>query len=748
MVPSQGMGRSATNVISSATSGATSNVRREVPSTSEPDTSSRTVGSEKNQAPAANLLRPPNGEDSRPVDLIEREKAVNLVKTKFDDIFEVEKNLAVCADFEHIDFDQFSDEVNTVGCFCTDKALRFFKALNASPYVLNIIENGHHPVLTGKVERYEIDNHSSFRKHSEFAIPELLKLIKTGRVEIVDKKPDFLNPLHVVEQPTKKRLILDCSHLNDFIEIPSFKYEDHKSALCSFKKNGFMITYDLKDGYNQILIDKRFRKYLSFKFVYKGKTIYAQYVCGPFGLKDLPYVFTKIFRPLIKHWRACAIAVVQFLDDGWACFSSLREAEIGSEHIRKDLLRFGAVWSIKKCFWVPVQVLDWIGFTWNCVEGSLRIKESRVSKIITTCENLLEKRQVSARVLASFTGQIISMIPVIDDLARFHTRISQMAVADAFSWDSPVQLNEQIKSEISYWIKNIRSLNVRYIFDVQVPVNPIIIEGDASHSGCGSYIVGQNEVAARLFSPEECLRHSTWRELENVRFSMEALAPYVSGANVLFRTDNQSTQKILKRGSMKRDCHDLAKSTVDFCHEHDISLDVQWIPRGENKIADAISREPEILDTDDWGISPNFFQFLEKRYGSFTLDAFANSYNNKVSKFYSLFNVPGSAGVNAFSYDWSGEFVLLVPPVSIVGRVLHHMALCRSSGVLLIPCWPSAYFWPILINDFSCFILDIIKVKGSKILIQGYNRNSLLGSDRFFGFMLIIRIDCSKSARS
>ena len=83
---------------------------------------------------------------------------------------------------------------------------------------------------------------------------------------------------------------------------------------------------------------------------------------------------------------------------------------------------------------------------------------------------------------------------------------------------------------------------------------------------------------------------------------------------------------------MKQDCHDLAKSTVDFCHKHDISLDVQWIPRGENKIADAISREPKILDTDDWGITSNFFQFLEKRYGSFTLDAFANSYNNKVSK--------------------------------------------------------------------------------------------------------------------
>ena len=298
-----------------------------------------------------------------------------------------------------------------------------------------------------------------------------------------------------------------------------------------------------------------------------------------------------------------------------------------------------------------------------------------------------------------------------------------------------------------FWLKNIRSINVNYIFDVKVPENPTIIKGDASSSGCGSFIVGSNEIAARLFSPEECQQHSTWRELENVRFSLEALAPYVSGSNVLFMTDSQSTQNILKRGSMKRACHDLASSTLEFCTTHDISLDVQWIPRGENKIADAISREPEILDTDDWGISPSFFQFLENRYGEFTLDAFANSYNTKVSRFYSLYNVPGSAGVDAFSFNWAGDFVLLVPPVSIVGRVLHHMVLCRATGVLIVPCWPSAFYWPILINDFAEYISDILKVKGSNILIQGYNQNSLLGSDKFSGFMLILRIDCSKSAR-
>ena len=140
-----------------------------------------------------------------------------------------------------------------------------------------------------------------------------------------------------------------------------------------------------------ILINKKFRKYLSFKFEHKGTIIYARYKCGPFGLKDLPYIFTKIFRPLIKHWRACALPVVQFLDDGWSCFSSLKEAQLGSEHIRKDLLRFGAVWSVKKCQWDPVQKLDWIGFTWDCSSGTIKVKDSRIIKILDCCKGLLEK---------------------------------------------------------------------------------------------------------------------------------------------------------------------------------------------------------------------------------------------------------------------------------------------------------------------------------------------------------------------
>ena len=150
-----------------------------------------------------------------------------------------------------------------------------------------------------------------------------------------------------------------------------------------------------------------------------------------------------------------------------------------------------------------------------------------------------------------------------------------------------------------------------------------------------------------------------------------------------------------------------------------------------------------MLDTDDWSLTQDFVGILERTWGKFSLDAFANYYNAKVVKFYSLFFTPGSAGCNAFTYDWSKEFSLLVPPVDLVGRVIHHLKLCQGKGVLVVPKWSSAKFWPLLTNVFSYNIKDMIQVKGKNVLRQGLNKNSLFGSDSFNGDILAVLLDFS-----
>ena len=476
--------------------------------------------------------------------------------------------------------------------------------------------------------------------------------------------------------------------------------------------------------------------------------VYGQYTVGPFGLRDLPYLFTKIFRPLVRHWRACAMSVVKFLDDGIVFVDNKSVAEEASDHIRKDLFSAKAYWSIKKSQWSPVQKCEWLGIIWDSEDGSISAAPHRVQKIKNTCEDLLSKDSCHVKSLASFVGQIVSLEVVVGNCCRLTSRCSQLVVASAPSWDCQVILTSSIKKELLFWLENLDNLNRKDLFVLKPPCFLNVIHSDASDSGCGSILNFEEAKALRLFSDNERSKHSTFRELAAVAHAVESFLPAISHSKVKILVDNQSAARIIDVGSMKEDLQEIAMKIFFLCLENGISLEVEWIPRRLNEAADSASREAEMVDTDDWQLSDDFFTILNNRWGPFTIDCFSNYYNKKVDRFYSLFNSPGCAGVDAFSFNWANEFCLLVPPVCIVGRVLRHLELCKGKGVLIVPFWPSAHFWPMLMRDFQCHISDHMIVKGYRVLKHGMNSDSLLGSSDFRGDILALRLDCSQYCRS
>ena len=671
---------------------------------------------------------------------LERRQKADSIKRKFDDIFQV-NNASDCESI-NVDISDYSDDVNVAGSLSKPSSVKFFKSIGASEFIIRTLSDGHHSTFTEQPPQYERRNNLSYTEHEEFAVSEILELISKGKAVLLDEKPYVVNPFSVAVQRTKRRLILDCSNLNQYVDVPKFKYEDTKEALQFFKKGCAMIKWDLKNGYHLIKIHREFRKYLGFKFTHKGKVFYGQYTVGPFGLRDLPYLFTKIFRVLVKHWRSCGLAVVKFLDDG-ICFSDSDEkSEEASLHIRKDLFRAGAFWSVKKSTWTPLKQCEWLGYIWDSEIFTLAGAPHRISKIKESCTKLLSLHSCHVKKLASFTGQIVSLFEVVGNCSRLTTRCSQIAIASAPTWDSQISLTAEIHSEIRFWSDHIDTLNNKCFIIQQPPSSINIIESDASSSGCGS-LLNASEKALRLFSTFERSLHSTFRELIAVAHALHSFLPKIKHSKVKLFVDNKSAVRILDVGSMKSELHDIAMDVFFLCIKNGISLEAEWIPRDLNEAADAASREAAIVDTDDWGISQRFFSILDSKWGPLTIDCFSNDYNAKLNRFYSLFNSPGSAGVDAFSFNWHDENCLLVPPVCVVGAALHHLKLCKGKGVLVAPFWPSAAYWPLLLNDFNRFIVDHILVKGKNVLVQGFNTNSLLGSSEFLGRMVAMRLDCS-----
>ena len=156
-----------------------------------------------------------------------------------------------------------------------------------------------------------------------------------------------------------------------------------------------------------------------------------------FGLSSAPYIFTKLLKPLEKYWRIRGLCIAIFLDDGRATVQDKEGCRIKDQAVRGDLSNAGFVINEEKSPWEPTQVLDWLGITGNSLLGTLKVVDRRITKIVNTIDRIIEADfRVSARELASFTGQIISTGPVVGNIGRIMTRHCVMSTLCEDRWDS------------------------------------------------------------------------------------------------------------------------------------------------------------------------------------------------------------------------------------------------------------------------------------------------------------------------
>jgi len=86
-----------------------------------------------------------------------------------------------------------------------------------------------------------------------------------------------------------------------------------------------------------------------------------------------------------------------------------------------------------------------------------------------------------------------------------------------------------------------------------------------------------------------------------------------------------------------------------------------------------------------------------------------------------------------------------VPPVSLLKKVIRHVSFCQCKGILVDPYWPSAPFWPFLVERggvFRPFVRDFRAVEnGRDVFLHGSNKSSLFGSENFSTPILFLLLD-------
>ena len=85
----------------------------------------------------------------------------------------------------------------------------------------------------------------------------------------------------------------------------------------------------------------------------------------PFGWSLTGYIFTKVVRPLVAHWRKDGIKVTVYLDDGLGLADNEKVCYEQAERVKTVLILSSFVPNRYKSIWKPVQSLVWLGFTWD-----------------------------------------------------------------------------------------------------------------------------------------------------------------------------------------------------------------------------------------------------------------------------------------------------------------------------------------------------------------------------------------------
>ena len=66
--------------------------------------------------------------------------------------------------------------------------------------------------------------------------------------------------------------------------------------------------------------------------------------------------------------------------------------------------------------------------------------------------------------------------------------------------------------------------------------------------------------------------------------------------------------------------------------------------------------------------------------------------------------------MDALAQDWSTENNWMCPPVRLIVDSVHHLKSSSGRGTLIVPEWPSTYFWPFLREESSRFKSFVVGV--------------------------------------
>jgi hypothetical protein len=313
-------------------------------------------------------------------------------------------------------------------------------------------------------------------------------------------------------------------------------------------------------------------------------------------------------------------------------------------------------------------------------------KKEQIQQLARQVESS-EDRFLRAKDLASFIGKVAAAEPALGSIVPITTRRAYQDLDEVirqFGWSGKIKISAEVAEDFGRFRQRIDEFNGTPIRTQATEIAVVSIIGEPSE-----------------FIKQKFIKnHKRQKEMEIWAGDASATAVCafsVSGEQPFFFKRRLTSEEQKKSSGMRELL--TVRYVLQDMEEEASGLRISLVPihlRREDpriKIADAGSKS---ANSDDWSIDDESFRRLEKKFGTFSVDLFADQTNHKVCKFYSAYYSPKSAGVEAFSQDWTEEKAWICPPVNLVIKVIRKIKSEKLSGLLIVPDWDSAYYRPFI----------------------------------------------------
>ena len=256
-----------------------------------------------------------------------------------------------------------------------------------------------------------------------------------------------------------------------------------------------------------------------------------------------------------------------------------------------------------------------------------------------------------------------------------------------------MKISKTSYDDLRWWINSADSL-----FKPIVLSQPeVTLFTDASSLGWGG-VLDNIHIGGR-WTPSEATHHINYLEMLAVFFALKAFQMQLCGKHVCVRIDNMTTvSDISKIGtSHSRKRNNLTRDIWNWCITHGIFLTAARIPGAENVTADVESRKTR--DETEWALDSAIFKKGTLRLRVHPeIDLFASRLNYKLKPFVAYQPDPEATAVNAFTISWKSYSFYAFPPFTIITLVLQKIREEQSTGLIVVPNWPTQPWWPCLMR--------------------------------------------------